>query len=183
MSDSQRPHGLQPSRLLHPWDFLGKSTGVGCREPQFTDCEAVATAAPSASRLPSPHVPWEHAVPIEPRVGSSGFHLLLTPVTKSFTTPRPSHSLPAEISQHPSLIPFLAFIRISRRHKKKSYPLLNTGGYKARSSGLTGALVQGTSTTCEQRMHEASRQFWGWKHKYGRTKSAFKNWQPLKKYR
>ena len=25
-----RPHGLQPTRLLHPWDFLGKSTGVGC---------------------------------------------------------------------------------------------------------------------------------------------------------
>ena len=23
-----RPHGLQPSRLLHPWDFPGKSTGV-----------------------------------------------------------------------------------------------------------------------------------------------------------
>ena len=23
-------HGLQPTRLLHPWDFLGKSTGVGC---------------------------------------------------------------------------------------------------------------------------------------------------------
>ena len=22
------PHGLQPSRLLHPWDFPGKSTGV-----------------------------------------------------------------------------------------------------------------------------------------------------------
>ena len=30
MSDPQRPHGLQPSRLLHPWDFPGKSTGVGC---------------------------------------------------------------------------------------------------------------------------------------------------------
>ena len=28
--DPQRPHGLQPSRLLHPWDFPGKSTGVGC---------------------------------------------------------------------------------------------------------------------------------------------------------
>jgi len=27
---SVRPHGLQPTRLLHPWDFLGKSTGVGC---------------------------------------------------------------------------------------------------------------------------------------------------------
>ena len=30
VSDPQRPHGLQPSRLLHPWGFPGKSTGVGC---------------------------------------------------------------------------------------------------------------------------------------------------------
>ena len=30
MSYSSRPHGLQPARLLHPWDFPGKSTGVGC---------------------------------------------------------------------------------------------------------------------------------------------------------
>ena len=30
MSDSLSPHGLQPTRLLHPWDFPGKSTGVGC---------------------------------------------------------------------------------------------------------------------------------------------------------
>ena len=25
-----RPHGLQPTRLLRPWDSPGKSTGVGC---------------------------------------------------------------------------------------------------------------------------------------------------------
>ena len=30
VSNPQRPHGLQPSRLLRPWDFPGKSTGVGC---------------------------------------------------------------------------------------------------------------------------------------------------------
>ena len=24
------PHGLQPTRLLRPWDLPGKSTGVGC---------------------------------------------------------------------------------------------------------------------------------------------------------
>ena len=30
MSDSVRPHRWQPTRLLHPWDFPGKSTGVGC---------------------------------------------------------------------------------------------------------------------------------------------------------
>ena len=28
--NSSPPHGLQPTRLLHPWDFPGKSTGVGC---------------------------------------------------------------------------------------------------------------------------------------------------------
>ena len=30
VSDSSGSHGLQPTRLLHPWDFPGKSTGVGC---------------------------------------------------------------------------------------------------------------------------------------------------------
>ena len=30
VSDSEQPHGLQPPRLFHPWDFPGKSTGVGC---------------------------------------------------------------------------------------------------------------------------------------------------------
>ena len=30
MSNSLRPHGLQPTRLLRPWDFPGKSTGMGC---------------------------------------------------------------------------------------------------------------------------------------------------------
>ena len=30
LSDSLRPHGLQPTKLLCPWDFPGKSTGVGC---------------------------------------------------------------------------------------------------------------------------------------------------------
>ena len=30
MSNSQRPHGLQPTRFLHPRDFPGKSPGVGC---------------------------------------------------------------------------------------------------------------------------------------------------------
>ena len=28
VSDSSKPHGLWPTRLLRPWDFPGKSTGV-----------------------------------------------------------------------------------------------------------------------------------------------------------
>ena len=30
MSNSLWPHGLQPIRLLCPWDFPAKNTGVGC---------------------------------------------------------------------------------------------------------------------------------------------------------
>ena len=30
MSNSLWPHGLQPTRLICPWDFSGKSTGVAC---------------------------------------------------------------------------------------------------------------------------------------------------------
>ena len=30
VSDSWWPRGLQPARLLYPWDFPGKNTGMGC---------------------------------------------------------------------------------------------------------------------------------------------------------
>ena len=30
VSDSVQPYGLQPIRLLCPWDSPGKNTGVGC---------------------------------------------------------------------------------------------------------------------------------------------------------
>ena len=43
VSDSLRPHGLQPSRLLRAWDFPGKSAGVG----------SLLTAAAAAKLLQS----------------------------------------------------------------------------------------------------------------------------------
>ena len=30
MSHYLQPHGLQAARLLCPWDFPGKNTGLGC---------------------------------------------------------------------------------------------------------------------------------------------------------
>ena len=46
VSDSQGPHGLQPTRLLRPWDFPGKSTGVGChcflQRKQTSNCQTPA---------------------------------------------------------------------------------------------------------------------------------------------
>ena len=56
MSDSKGPHGLQPTRLLHPWDFVGQSTGGGAGKPQcssrgrpgFRGTLWVASRVPSA---------------------------------------------------------------------------------------------------------------------------------------
>ena len=39
ISDSWWPHGLQPTRLLRPWDFPGKSTGVGILWPRMSKLE------------------------------------------------------------------------------------------------------------------------------------------------
>ena len=51
LSDSVQPHRWQPIRLLHPWDFPGKSTGVGChclllrkpRERQNHHCQKIGS--------------------------------------------------------------------------------------------------------------------------------------------
>ena len=40
MSDSVRPHGLQPSRLLHPWDFSSQEYWSGLPYPS-TKCLGV----------------------------------------------------------------------------------------------------------------------------------------------
>ena len=44
VSDSSRPHGLRPTRLLLPWDFPGKSTGVAwdVDEPFLIPCLALS---------------------------------------------------------------------------------------------------------------------------------------------
>ena len=55
VSNPQRSHGLQPSRLLRPWDFPGKSTGVGCH------CllqDSLKEGAPSF-RLAKEEVTWD----------------------------------------------------------------------------------------------------------------------------
>ena len=53
MSNSVRPHGLQPTRLLHPWDFPGKSTGVGCHCLLHLVWSSSLLISPSVSMLSS----------------------------------------------------------------------------------------------------------------------------------
>ena len=46
VSDSLGPHGLQPTRLLCPWDFPGKRTGVGCHCLLCTDAVGIPNSCP-----------------------------------------------------------------------------------------------------------------------------------------
>ena len=61
MSDSLRPHGLQPARLLHPWDFPGKSTGVGCH--CLLQCIKVKRESEVAQSCPTPSDPMDCSPP------------------------------------------------------------------------------------------------------------------------
>ena len=73
VSNSSRPHGLQPTRLLHPWDFPGKSTGVGCHcllRSMPTQCQnnmkIDSWAAPKWGQLSCFHfLLYGHFVPTE----------------------------------------------------------------------------------------------------------------------
>ena len=67
VSDSWRHHGLQLTRLLHPWDFPGKSTGVGCHclLPLYRQMGSLPLAPPGKPRQtavvllwPSQWSPW-----------------------------------------------------------------------------------------------------------------------------
>ena len=65
VSDSLQPHGLQPTRLLHPWDLPSKNTGVGCHcllqcmkvksESEVTQsCPTLRPHRQQPTRLPRP---------------------------------------------------------------------------------------------------------------------------------
>ena len=52
MSDSSRPHGLHPTRLLRPWDFPDKSPGMGCHCLSQCESECVSHLVMSYSLWP-----------------------------------------------------------------------------------------------------------------------------------
>ena len=54
MSNSLQPHGLQPTRLLCPWRFSGKNTGVDCHALPNPGIEPRSLAL-QADSLPSQH--------------------------------------------------------------------------------------------------------------------------------
>ena len=61
MSDSVRPHGLQPTRLLRPWDSPGKNTGVGCHF--LLQCMKVESESEVAQSCPTLSDPMDCSLP------------------------------------------------------------------------------------------------------------------------
>ena len=47
VSDFLQPHGLQPDRLLCPWDFTGKNTGVPFLSPGDLPDPGIEQASPA----------------------------------------------------------------------------------------------------------------------------------------
>ena len=72
MSDSVRPHRRQPTKLPHPWDSLGKNTGVGCHFlPQCMKVKSQSEVAQSLSRVRLLATPWTAAHQAPPSMGFS----------------------------------------------------------------------------------------------------------------
>ena len=61
MSDSVRPHRLQPTRLCHPWDSPGKNTGVGCHF--LLQCMKVKSESEVPQSCPTPSDPMDCSPP------------------------------------------------------------------------------------------------------------------------
>ena len=61
MSDSVRPHRLQPTRLLCPWDSPGKNTGVGCH--CLLQCVKVKSESEVAQSCPILSDPMDSSLP------------------------------------------------------------------------------------------------------------------------
>ena len=61
VSDSVQPHRWQPTRLLHPRDFPGKSTGVGCH--CLLQCMKVESEREVVQSCPTPTDPMDCSLP------------------------------------------------------------------------------------------------------------------------
>jgi len=61
VSDSVRPHGLQPTRLHHPWDSPGKNTGVGCHF--LLQCMKVESESEVTQSCPTLSDPMDCSLP------------------------------------------------------------------------------------------------------------------------
>ena len=61
MSNSVQPHGVQPTRLLRPWDSPGKNTGVACHF--LLQCMKVKSESEVTQSCPTLSDPIDWSIP------------------------------------------------------------------------------------------------------------------------
>ena len=107
VSNSLRPHGLQPTGLLCPWDFPGKNTGVGCHfllQGNLPDSgiESEPSVSPALQTDSLPLSYWGSPGPEEPRLNSMTVTEFLLHLHESHLFPsESSHTKQDEDSCHP----------------------------------------------------------------------------------
>ena len=94
VSNSVRPHGLQPTRLLRPWDSPGKNTGMSCHFLLHAWKWKVKVKLLSRVRLLA--TPWTEAYQAPPSMGFSGQQYwsgVPLPDSSNCCSPAPEHRL------------------------------------------------------------------------------------------
>jgi len=93
MSDSVQPHRRQPTRPCHPWDSLGKNTGVGCHF--FLQCVKVKSESEVAQSCVTLSDPMDCSLPgssvhgiFQARVLENGNPLLPLTLINSVSAPQ-----------------------------------------------------------------------------------------------
>ena len=105
MSNSSWPLGLQPTRLLPPWDFPGKSTGVGCHCLLQTTAFQSRSVAQSCLTLCDPMNRSTPGLPVyhqRPEFTQTHVHRVSDAIQPSHPLSSPSPPAPYP-SQHQSL--------------------------------------------------------------------------------
>ena len=102
-----RPHRRQPTRLPHPWDFPGKSTGVGCHcllrsSAQFSSITQSCPTLCDPVNRSTPGVPVHHQLP-----ESTQTHVRR--VSDAIQASHPLSSLSLFFSHSSKLCPLLVF--------------------------------------------------------------------------
>ena len=123
MSDSVRPHRLQPTRLPSPWDSPGKNTGVGCHF--LLQCMKVKSESEVSQSCPTLATPWTAAYQAPPSMGFSRQQYW-----SGVPLPSPNHSLETEISTP---------CRASRRRRKGKF---QGPSYSKEYPGMSGYLEE-----------------------------------------
>ena len=127
VSNSLQPHRLQPTRSLHPWDFPGKNTGVGCHF--LLQCMKVKSESEVTQPCPTLCYPMDCSLP-----GSSIHRIFQARVLKwvaiSFSTIWPSNLTPKHIPEETKIerdtyIPLFtaALFTIAKTWKQPRWPL------------------------------------------------------------